>query len=396
MRDDWRWAWREARRRPGRMGWMICGYAVAVTVAAAGFAAFASARRDTQAALQVTGAQFLGFVLPGGASADDPRPLDPEHERLEAFGHPTAFLDIKAIPAIARLPRTLGVAPWLCFRMRERPDSARTLLVGGFDPTDMETVRIAGCSATEIVAGRELRREDAAGALVEQTFAEAMGLDVGSALELAGRSFAVIGVLSPGTRPAKADVYLALSDAVAVVESRFTAPLKGRVNGVLVNGRDARQQGALAAEVESILGSHGATGGFSCFAPAGQAIMLGEQGMILLALLLAGGIGLTVARLQYAYAEERRREIAILKSIGWTRRQVGRQAVLETMIPWGIGGGLGALASGIMTIREGTVGFLPGALGASLVVVGIIAACAAGLVARTSQRVLPAQVLRRG
>jgi hypothetical protein len=49
-------------------------------------------------------------------------------------------------------------------------DSNRTVRVGGFDPADMETVRAAGCSATEIVAGRELRPDDAGGALLEQTF----------------------------------------------------------------------------------------------------------------------------------------------------------------------------------------------------------------------------------
>lgn len=396
MRDEWKWAWREVRRRPGRTGWMICGYAVAVTVAAAGFASFSETGRDTRTALQVTGAHFMGFVLREGASADDPRPLDPEHEWLEAFGHPTALLDIEAIPAIERLPLTQGVAPWLCFRMRVSAESTRTLLVGGFEPTDMETVRMASCSATDIVAGRELRPEDTGGALLEQTFAEAMDLSVGGTIELGGRSFNVVGILSPGTRPAKADAYLALSDAVAVIEARLSAPLNGRVNGVLVNGRDARRQSELTADVEAILGSHGVTGGYGCFAPAGQAIGLDEQGMILLSLLLAVGIGLTVARMQYAYAAERRRETAILKSIGWTRKRVGRQAVLETIIPWAIGGALGALASGIITVLEGTFGILTGALGASLAIVGLIAGCAAWLAAHRVQRVLPAEVLRRG
>jgi lipoprotein-releasing system permease protein len=281
--------------------------------------------------------------------------------------------------------------------MRETPDSERTLLVGGFDPTDMETVRITSCSATEIVAGRELRGEDTGkGALLEQTFAEAKGLSVGDAIELAGRSFAVVGILSPGTRPARADVYLAISDAEEVIESRLTAPLNGRVNGVLVGGRDARRQSNLIVDVEKILGPQGATGGYGCFSPAGQATEQGEQGTTLLALLLSIGIGLTVARMQYAYVTDRRREIAILKAIGWSQRQVGRQAVLETMIPWAMGGALGALAAGLMAILNGTTASLPKALGVSLAIVGIIAGCAAWLAARSAQRVYPAQVLRKG
>ncbi len=391
MLNELGWVWREARRRPGRTGWMAVGYAVSVAVAAAGFALFGETRRETDAALRVTGAHFLGFILTDGSSSDDPRPHDPVREGLEAYGHPTALLSRSDIDAIRRLPLVRRAAPWLSFRMQWPADRNRTVLVGGFDPADMETVRMAGCSATEIVAGRGMKPGDAGGVLIEQTFAETAGLSVGHDIELAGRTFAVLGMLSPGTRPAKADLYLALPDAVAVIESRLTGPLDGRVNGVLVDGRDARRQSGLIANVQALLGPHAATGGYGCFGPAGAAMGLGGQGMALLALLLAAGVAVSVARTQYALLLERRREIGIVKAIGWSDRQVGRHALWEAAIPSALGGIAGAAVAGLTAGAGGPAAAVP----AALALVGGVAGGAALYAARSMARISPADVLRK-
>jgi ABC-type lipoprotein release transport system permease subunit len=404
MYDTLRYAWKETRRRPLRALWIAAGYAACAGFAAAAFGLAGQAQRLTVATLERTGAQFIAFVIADDASRADARPLDPARERFEAYGNPTALLPPTLPADIERSALIRRAAPWLSFRLRWSAAHARTALLAGFDPADMASVRMVGCSATELVAGNALAPGDRDGLLLEQTFARAEGLAVGDRLVLAGRAFGVRGILSPGTRPAKADIYLALPAAMAVVETRLTAPLGNRVNAVLVDSADARVQRRAIAEVTARLGPHAATGGYGCFTPAGGAIGLSDKGMWLLALVAALGVAGSVARAQYAVALERRRDIGILKAIGWSDRRIGLLALAEAAGPAAMGAGAGC---GLVlcasagwgrwagSAAPGGAGLPPpAALFAALALTAATAVLTGICAARAAARVRPADVLR--
>jgi putative ABC transport system permease protein len=330
------YAWNETIRRKKKAVGNILNYTIAVfflliTLTFAGFSSL-----GTASVLQYTGAQFIGFIYSTSHEAEVSF-VRPDREGFFVYHNPVEMFPLELIDEINRSPNVRHAAPMLTFTMLTSETVDYSLIVAGFDPSDMESVRMASCSDTDVVEGRLLGPEDTGFILLEQTFADAEEFQAGDVLLLGDREFVVAGILSPGTRPAKADVYMSLVDAVEVLNTRIEPRVGMVANIVLVDGSSAWLNSQAQRDVKEILGFNSSTIGYGCFNPAGTALGLTVKGMRMLGLMVFVTIFLVILFAQYFSIEERKNDIGILKAIGWTKTNIISRLVWESGIQATIG-----------------------------------------------------------
>jgi putative ABC transport system permease protein len=313
---------------------------------------------------------------------------------------------VTLVDEIRRSPNVKSASPLLTFTIITDEYINRSWVLAGFDPADMESVRMASCSATDVIEGRLIEAEDAGMVLLEQTFADAEQYRVGDIIYLGDSEFTVAGILTPGTRPAKADIYMPLQEAVQVLNTRIERPVMNVANVVLVDGASAFLNNHAISDVKEILGFNSSTIGYGCFNPAGAAMGITMRGMRILGLIVFASVMILIVASQYYSVVERQNDIGILKAIGWSDRNVISQVMAESFIQSVIGGIAGSVAAIIIFISlpvdflfgiEGQSGF---SINTVIVTTGYILTVFAGTVAGlisalASLRLQPADILRR-
>jgi putative ABC transport system permease protein len=339
MKEIIKYAWREIKRRKRRSIASIAGYVIAITFLIISLSFASSSLLGTNKALKYTGAQFVGFIYASSPQDTSISFKDPENEGLFIFNNPTVLFPMPIIDIIRQSPNVRHASPLLTFTMITDEYINRSWVIAGFDPDDMESVRMVSCSNTDIVDGRGLESGDNGVVLLEQTFADAEQYSVGDTIYLGGKGFRIKGILSPGTRPAKADIYLPLKEASLLLNTRINKPVGNVINVVLVDGASSLLNKSAMKDVEEILGFNSSTIGYGCFNPAGAAIGITTRGMKLLGLIIFISIMLLIATSQFYSVIERRNDIGILKAIGWSERNLISQILTESIFQ-SIAGGL--------------------------------------------------------
>jgi ABC-type antimicrobial peptide transport system permease subunit len=232
--------------------------------------------------------------------------------------------------------------------------------------------------------------------IVGKQAAEQMGLQVGDTMRLLKSSFRVVGIYETG---------LAYEELGAVIGLREAQSLTGKLRQVMyyqIKLRDPKSAGAvredLAADFPGI--------DFALAAEATQsmsdfAVMEEMFSQISILAVLVGGLGMLNTMLMSVL--ERTREVGLLRSLGWRRRQVLGMILRESLI-LGILGGLVGILLGLGLGR--LMGFLPGlyggmsmvyepALFAQALAVALLAGAVGGLYpAWRATRLRPVEALR--
>lgn len=376
FRDLYQAAERETRRRPWRFAACAAGYAIAVAGAMLLLCALVFSRHAESNILGTTGTHFIVYspacsdivasltpaelaMLASGTKPErcaekckvctgcNKKPIDLKNEAFVAQQVETKLLPFGMVDEVKRESGLFrGASAFLQYRFHDPADGHR-FTVGGFDPDDKIAVPPGVCNASDVIEGAFLHSGDSGLAMVEQGYAVGRRLRVGSRLTLSGWPFTVIGVVSSGVRPGKSDVYLTFADAEKVINRRIRSPLFQEMNVLLVEVADAQKQEAALARMREILQS-GLITTFACYQPAAEVLGLGN-GMILAAaallVVLAASFGL---KTQLASLRERRREIGILRSLGWSRPVIIRQILMESAIPGVAGGALGGIFASLI------------------------------------------------
>lgn len=345
MKEVFQYVLKEIRRRKNRTTWNISGYLIAVAFLILTLSFAGSSWRGTSNALKYTGAQFIGFVYATSLQDTSISFTDPDHEGLFIFNNPTVLFPVPLIEDIRKSPNVKNAAPLLTFTIITDPYVNRSWILAGFDPIDMESLRMASCSNTDITEGRSIQPGDSGVVLLEQTFADAEQYKVDDIIYLGNKVFTVVGILSPGTRPTKADIYMPLEEATGILNTRLKQPVENVVNVVLVDGASSLLMKNAMKDVQEILGFNSSTIGYGCFNPAGAAIGITVRGMKLLGLIVFISIILLIMISQYYSVIERGNDIGILKAIGWSERSLVSQVVAESFIQSVIGGFAGCIAA---------------------------------------------------
>lgn len=331
------------RRRSARSVWMAFGYAAAGCCLALAFALLTAARDSTSDALKTTGAQFIGFVV---ESTPSDRWRDPRDGRFDVHNNPAALFPLDRIDAIRRDPNVRNATPILSFLLNT--GDGQLVRIAGFDPAEMEAIRCTSCSASQFTDGDGLSADDARTAIIEQTYAVAYSICTGDEVTFGDRRYTVKGIIEPGTRPVKSDIYLPYKDALDVLNSRLKQPLSNETTAVLVEGVNSQTHQLAIAAAKSILGPGASDAGYGCWNPAGKTIANSASGAGGLALLAAIVFIVWTAVSQLSAAYDERRDVAVLRAIGWSCRSVVLYAAAQTFLLSIIGGAVGALTAAIL------------------------------------------------
>jgi ABC-type antimicrobial peptide transport system permease subunit len=267
------------------------------------------------------------------------------------FPHSVAPLHRDEIEAIAALPNVDSITESLFFWSFEEESFVAGL---GFDPAaDFGPGRLrAG-----LIEGRFLDVNDSGVTLVDASYATQNALSLGDTVTIVGNSFEIVGIVDT-TRTgqiANANLYLPLADAQAM---SAIAPNVLAVHdmhpddaNLLFIKAEQTQAEAVVAGAEAILGEKALVSSAESFGEQLSALfdLIDRFGVLvgLVAFLFAAGI---LVRAVVAGIWERRREIGMMRAVGWEKKNITRQLLGETLVIALIGGLVGLILSWGVTL----------------------------------------------
>lgn len=198
-------------------------------------------------------------------------------------------------------------------------------------------------------------------AAVGDLLAGQLHLDPGGTIRLGSRSFEVSGVYHSGTGFQDQGVVTTLADAqrLAGRTSQEVTTIAVRVDPQVSLTSAARRLGLAFPGLQAITSPDEALRSSANSQLIRKAVVL----IVVLALIIGA---LAVANTMLAAVLERRRELALLATIGWSPRQLGGlvlgEAVAVSVLGTGVGLLLGYLASGLLPGALGLQGFISSVL----------------------------------
>jgi len=278
--------------------------------------------------------------------------IPPKLEGL-VFPHPNALLPagviekIRALPGVATLTR--GVYFW-----ELAPNHYQSVLgieagEGGLDALN-----------ARLTDGHPLTAGDHA-VLLDSDFAAKNGLRPGASIKVGDADFPVAGVVDAarGGKVLRADVYLPLAaaQALAVTAPMVQAlyPFGAQDTNLLLLKVDRRRMETVVGETGKLLGKKGVVSSELSFRETLENVLFLSETM---GLVLAGVVGAFalafVLRATGSAVNERRRDMAVLRALGWPWRRVRGQIIVENTILALAGTAVGlVLALAIATIVGG-------------------------------------------
>jgi lipoprotein-releasing system permease protein len=327
----------ELSRRPGRSLTAIVSVALGVALFVSLQAYAAGYRQAARAPLAQIGAD-IAAQRQGDV---------PEAFEGPVFPHSTAPIHPDEIAAIQDMPGVETVGEAVLFWDFE-PDSFWVVL--GFEPpaSARDAVGPARLQAA-VQEGRFLNPDERGAAVADISFAQEHNWGVGDVVPIAGRSFAIVGLVdtSRAGQVANANLYIPLADAREIAS---TAPNVLAVHdfgpadaNILFIKANQAQAEKVTAAVADVLGEQALVSSARSFSQVlGATFRLIDQfGWVVgVAGLLAAIAGLLRAVATNLW--ERRRDIALMRAVGWRRANIIRQLTAEALT-LSLAGGLAGL-----------------------------------------------------
>jgi ABC-type antimicrobial peptide transport system permease subunit len=330
----------ELIRRPGRLlaSLLAIGIGVALYIS---LQAYAEAYRN---AARVPLSEIGSDII---AQKQGERPL--AFEGI-VFPHSTAPLHQDQIQAIRQLSGVGDIGQAIFFWFFE-PD--RFVVGLGLDPA--ESVG-PGRLGSAIRAGRFLQPGERNVAVADTNYASENHLEVGDSISIGDQVFSIVGLVDTtrAGQVANANLYIPLADAQALCS---TAPNVLNVHdfqptdaNIIFIRADPRQAPEIATQVSAILGTDAlVTTPRSFDRVLGSTFALIDRFGLLVGLvgLLVAIIGLT--RTTAAGLWERRRDVGIMRAVGWRQKNIIIQLAGETLALISIGWLGGMLLAAVIT-----------------------------------------------
>lgn len=392
-------AWSEIQRRPGRTVGIVACHALATAALVAIPATVRTTRDAATTTLWDIGAHTMAF-----------RPVTLQGRRPDSIpslsvvnGMPAELFEEAKADALRTADSVADASPYLLLRLAWDKEG-RTFTLGGFDSSRPKAFSATVVAPSQLVAGVFPSPSDPGDLTVEREFAEARGLTVGSTVPLGGRVHTVTGIVAPPLRPGKANAYMDIVRLRALALESFGLDLKGRINALLVESRSAKDHRSALAEIRSALGAEGQITSFGCSLPGTTVMALQGQAAGWVSGCLFAGMLVLILRTQCGAVAERKRELAILRAVGWRTGRLARQFMAATLAQAAMGGLLGSLLGVAIALgghcclpwpAEAPSHALWTATGAACLLT-LMGGCLAGLASVVSvSRLRPATILRR-
>ncbi len=355
MNDIVTCAWRELIRRKRRALTNIFGYTLAVAMMIVLVGSLFNSKEKADQILNHTGTHFIAFLpdcIAGCAPYSKDKSLK-ENEGFIANGVSTNLIPISFVDEVKKLPNVKDAAPFLLFQFRSSKDN-HLFTIGGFDPNDTIAVGTTSCAPNDIVAGRFLTVKDSGNVIVEESYALLKKIKVNDRVEIAGDLYPVIGIVNAGIRPAKANIYLLYNHAEKIINKHIQKfPIHNQTNILLVEARNAKVHDSVMKSIKTLFPSL-TFSTYNCYKPAAEVMGLNETAVWSLIIVIGAAALILSLKSQLTSIIERKREIGILKSIGWSNRNVVTQLLVESLIQAALGGFFGCVIALILLL------FVPG------------------------------------
>jgi putative ABC transport system permease protein len=363
MRELLQCAWQELKRSKIRTCTTLLGYALAVFVGVLLTHALIWTQQAGDTILNHTGTHFIAFV-PTERSLCPPCAAQwlKEHsaEGFTALGVSTRLIPADFIPEVMALETVAEAAGYLQYRLRD-PKDDHLLTIGGMDTNKRIVLGTTCCAVGDIVEGEFLPADCNNAVMLEQAYAKIRGLHAGSQFELLGESLSVVGVVNPGIRPAKADIYMHHRDASRLVRKRMQQSGPDTLYNMIlveVSTSDVQEEAIGAVKqlwVDLVISS------YACYKPAAQASAIHNTALGSLIVVIGLGAVLFAMKSQMATVFERRRELGILKAIGFTNIECAQLIFSESLFQAMLGGllGCGTVLFALLVIPATQWGLLP-------------------------------------
>lgn len=320
-------------------------------------------RRKSRAVLSILGIMFSVALLTGvlavsqsvEQSALQPMKSAGADMLVQKHGEPCAFDTVKlptnlnAMPAEAfnnfgDVSAVAGVLEFLSFK-----NGHPTIITGlnpditGIGPIKPTNEKGACC---EIVNGRYLQNTDTYTAVVDKEFAAGKGLSVGSKIDIGEKEFEIVGVINTGrtARIAGAQVFIPINTAQQIVD-------KGNIfTTVFLKLSSQADPKAVEEKIKSAVGNNVTITTSADFLAtvAGMSAMTKTMatGVSFIVIIL---VALFVIKSSLATVYERKKEIGIMKAVGWRDSDVVKLITAENLIQSLIGGIIGCFIGFIIT-----------------------------------------------
>ena len=265
----------------------------------------------------------------------------PEKFEGLVFPHSVAPIHRDEISRIQQLPGVQAIAEVMFFWSFEPNGFVAGL---GLDPSDTFG---PGRLRASLTAGRFLEAGEHGVAVADSTYAQQAGLTLGSVVTLGGESFTIVG-LADTTRAgqlASANLYIPLADARTLANAapqvRSVHDIRADDANLLFIKADQTRAEEVASAVKQVLGDKASvTSARSFAAELGALFTLIDRFGVLVGLVAFLFAAAMLVRLVAAGIWERRREVALMRALGWRRRDVVAQLWAEALTL--------ALAGGVM------------------------------------------------
>ncbi len=356
-------AWRQINRRKARAVTNILGYTFAVAVMVVLTHAVLASKQASDKILNSTGTHFVAFI-PAEKGLCPPCAAHlartQKSEGFVASGTLTSLIGAEFIKDVAALDGVAHAAPFIQYRLRS-PGDGHLFTIGGFDLEDKVVVGTTCCADSDIIEGRFLTSCDTNAVMLEQAYAKMRNLKVGDTVDITGKIFTITGIVNPGIRPAKVDIYMLRKDAQQVISRNMgEIALPDPINVMLVEVAGSALQDKVISSVKRMWVDL-VISSYACYKPAARAMAIHRAGALILIVVVAMGTVLLSMKSQLASLMEQRHDLGILKAIGWTNGIIAWQLLTESVLQAGAGAVFGVIAGAAVTILLPRVpGYDPG------------------------------------
>ena len=206
--------------------------------------------------------------------------------------------------------------------------------------------------ATQINEGRYFLNNDENKAIIEKHFAKFNQYKIGNALSIGGKTFAVIGLLNAGEEGQifASNVYLTESDTHHLLN------LEG-FNKIYLQIDALSNEDKVTKEIKSINSNISVISSNSIAATLGSTVVIYRKFQIIGIAIILMIMILILFKVNSLNILERRKDIAVMKSVGWTNNEITVQIMNEFLFQTGIGFIVGVLISEIIRIFIGVIKF---------------------------------------
>jgi len=236
-------------------------------------------------------------------------------------------------------------------------DVSKTLLLWQFNKGEFTSIEgvepnsfIGEKYKSWVTSGRFLQAGDDYKAVVEKHFAKFYGLNLGDSLLLGNARFEIIGILSAQEQSqiSATNLYINLPDAQILLDTKGYSQLYVRLDAL-------SSEDTVRSEVSQINKDAVVVSGSSIAASVSNVIKIYEKFRLLALAIIAVILALILFQVNTTSLMERRKDIGILQTVGWTKANISRQIVSEIFVQTMFGFVLGTIISILILVGIGSI-----------------------------------------